>query len=130
MSGMCLVDDNTEIRLCRLCSVCIYGETKRLRSRSPCSVYAHLCFCERVHADPHKNGTKTKWISTRTVAFENKLQYYSNEFHKTGTMRTHKNRYLWLRICTHVNQCERTKTGVFPPYFLYKMEPCELAAMH
>ena len=74
-----------------------------------------------------------KWISTKTEVFQKALNQckrtktevfenatiFNNELHRTGTMWTHKNGYLWLRICYQEDQCERTKTDVFPP-FLYR----------
>ena len=82
----------------------------------------NLRFCESVHNDLHKNATKTdvfknaikRGYSQQTEVFANafnqcertKTEIFENapssnsELHKTGATCTHKNGYLWLRICT------------------------------
>ena len=81
-----------------------------------------------------KNGTrgflKIHLINSNTKmeVFENAL-IFNNDFHRTATMWMHKNGYLWLRICDHLDQCINKMDVSLS--FCTKTEQCErVALMH
>ena len=79
-----------------------------------------LKFQKRYHYPQKRRLLKTQMINVNAQKrrFLKILQYPAMSLTKTGSMRRHKNGYLWLRIYYQADQRERTKTDVFPSDFV------------